>query len=164
GPTRSERPAAITLSASLPSAICRWRRPCDQSNCLPAMSCRNWERTRRPGISDRQSGPDNRRKTTMAMQSSGILAGFAWALAASTAGAADVTYERLASPGKEPQNWLMNHRDYGAHRYSPLDAINKSNVKSMRLLFAVAIGGSFGNEALEATPLVEDGFMYVIDG
>ncbi len=33
----------------------------------------------------------------------------------------------------------------------------------MRLLFAVALGGSAGNEALEGTPLVDDGFMYISD-
>src|SRR5579862_8449131 len=75
-------------------------------------------------------------------------------LMALSAHAADVTFERLLNP--EPQNWLMNHRDYGAQRFSPLDAINKTNVKNMKLLFAVAIGGSAGNEALEATPLVDD--------
>jgi alcohol dehydrogenase (cytochrome c) len=88
----------------------------------------------------------------------GLLCGTALAGAAQ---AADVTYERLLNP--EPQNWLMNHRDYAAQRYSPLDAINKTNVKNMKLLFAVAIGGSAGNEALEATPLVDDGFMYIAD-
>jgi alcohol dehydrogenase (cytochrome c) len=36
-------------------------------------------------------------------------------------------------------------------------------VKNMRLLFSIAIGGSAGNEALEGTPLVEDGFMYISD-
>jgi alcohol dehydrogenase (cytochrome c) len=75
--------------------------------------------------------------------------------------AADVTYERLLNP--EPQNWLMNHHDFNAQRYSALDAINKSNVKGMRLLFAIALGGTSGNEALEGTPLVEDGFMYISD-
>jgi alcohol dehydrogenase (cytochrome c) len=80
---------------------------------------------------------------------------------ASSTHAADVTYERLVNP--EPQNWLMNHRDYAAQRFSPLDAINASNVKNMKLLFTVAIGGTAGNEALEATPLVDDGFMYISD-
>jgi alcohol dehydrogenase (cytochrome c) len=75
--------------------------------------------------------------------------------------AAEVTFERLVNP--EPHNWLMNHRDYSAQRFSPLDAINKSNVKNLKLAFAVAIGGTAGNEALEATPLVEDGFMYICD-
>src|SRR3954471_8616722 len=84
-------------------------------------------------------------------------------LASTAARAADVTYERLLNPDKEPQNWLMNHHDFGAQRFSQLAEINKSNVKGMRLLFAVALGGSSGNEALEGTPLVEDGFMYISD-
>ena len=50
---------------------------------------------------------------------------------------ADVTYERLLNP--EPHNWLMNHRDFAAQRFSPLDLINTSNVKNMKLKFAVAI-------------------------
>jgi len=41
--------------------------------------------------------------------------------------AADVTPERLLNP--EPQNWLMNHRTYDGQRFSPLDTINKTNVK-----------------------------------
>jgi alcohol dehydrogenase (cytochrome c) len=76
--------------------------------------------------------------------------------------AAEVTYERLQHP--EPQNWLMNHHDYSAQRFSSLETINKSNIKNLKLKFAVALGGSAGNESLEATPLVEDGFMYVADG
>ena len=45
----------------------------------------------------------------------------------------EVTPERLLNADKEPGNWLMNHRTYDAQRYSPLDKINKSNVKSLRL-------------------------------
>ena len=91
-----------------------------------------------------------------------ILLGTALAASVSALQAADVTFDRLVHP--EPQNWLMNHRDYGAQRFSPLDTINKSNVKNLKLLFAVALGGSSGNESLEATPLVDDGFMYIVDG
>jgi alcohol dehydrogenase (cytochrome c) len=91
-----------------------------------------------------------------------IVACSAAALAsASSARAAEVTYERLVNP--EPQNWLMNHHDFGSQRYSVLDAINKSNVKNLRLAFAVALGGTSGNENLTATPLVDDGFMYMTD-
>jgi alcohol dehydrogenase (cytochrome c) len=75
--------------------------------------------------------------------------------------AAEVTPQRLANP--EPQNWLMNHRTYDGQRFSPLDKINKGNVKSLKLAYAVALGGTSINENLEATPLVEDGFMYVVD-
>jgi alcohol dehydrogenase (cytochrome c) len=75
--------------------------------------------------------------------------------------AADVTYERLLHP--EPQNWLMNHHDFGSQRFSPLTAINKSNIKNLKLAFAIPLGGHSANEYVEATPLVEDGMMYVTD-
>jgi alcohol dehydrogenase (cytochrome c) len=77
--------------------------------------------------------------------------------------AAEVTPDRLANADKEPQNWLMNHRTYDSQRYSPLDKINKGNVKSLKLAYAVAIGGTSVNENLESTPLAEDGFLYVVD-
>ena len=69
--------------------------------------------------------------------------------------------DRLANPDKEPQNWLMNHGSYDAQRFSPLARINKDNVKNLKLAYAVALGGSSVGENLQATPLVEDGFMYV---
>src|SRR6266550_2864757 len=101
---------------------------------------------------------------TMKLNSARRMLAFVCALMANiSARATDVTYERLLNPDKEPHNWLMNHRDFAAQRHSPLDMINTSNVKNMRLLFAVALGGTSGNEALEATPLVEDGFMYISD-
>ncbi len=97
----------------------------------------------------------NRRSFRSALLAGGMLA------AACPALAAEVTPQRLANP--EPQNWLMNHRTYDAQRYSPLDKINTSNVKSLKLAYAVAIGGTSANENLESTPLAEDGFLYVVD-
>src|SRR2546428_8432791 len=76
---------------------------------------------------------------------------------ASPAFAADVTPERLLNPDKEPQNWLMNHRTYDGQRFSPLARINRDNVKSLRLVYAVPLGGSAGNESNEATGLARDG-------
>jgi alcohol dehydrogenase (cytochrome c) len=90
-----------------------------------------------------------------------VATGIALAVTASSAPAAEVTYQRLVTP--EPQNWLMNHHDFGSHRFSALDAINTGNVKNLHLAFAVALGGTTGNENLTATPLVDDGFMYVPD-
>jgi len=84
-------------------------------------------------------------------------------IAASPALAAEVTPERLINADREPQNWLMNHRTYDAQRYSPLDKINNGNVKDLKLAYAVAIGGTAANENLEATPLAEDGFLYIVD-
>ena len=96
----------------------------------------------------------HRRSTKAALLGGAVLA--AW-----PALAAEVTPQRLANP--EPQNWLMNHRTYDGQRFSPLDKINKDNVKGLKLAYAVALGGTSTNENLEATPLVEDGFMYVVD-
>src|SRR5258708_7797566 len=83
--------------------------------------------------------------------------------AAAPAIAADVTPERLANPDNEPGNWLMNHRSYDSQRYSPLDKINKTTVKNLKFAYAVAIGGAAVNENLEATPLAENGFLYIVD-
>jgi hypothetical protein len=55
----------------------------------------------------------------------------------------------------------MNHRTYDGQCYSPLDKINKGNVKGLRLAYAVALGGGAGNEFTNATPLAEDGFRIV---
>ncbi len=82
-------------------------------------------------------------------------------VAAAPAVAADVTPERLANP--EPGNWLMNHRTYDAQRHSPLDKINKTTVRNLKLAYAVAIGGTSVDENLEATPLAEDGYLYIVD-
>jgi glucose dehydrogenase len=82
------------------------------------------------------------RRTTASMLA-GVLIVTAPALAA------DVTPERLVNADREPQSWLMNHRTYDAQRYSPLDKINKGNVKDLKLAYAVAIGGTSVNDNLE---------------
>jgi alcohol dehydrogenase (cytochrome c) len=92
-----------------------------------------------------------------------LLGGLALVLAW-PATAAEVTPDRLANADREPQNWLMNHRTYDGQRFSPLESINRDTVKGLKLAYAVAIGGTQGNEYNEATPLVEDGFLYATDG
>ena len=102
----------------------------------------------------------------------GLAAGSGLALAlllgtTSLASAADVTYDRLLNP--EPGNWLMNNRTYDSNRHSPLDEINKDNVKNLKLAFAVPLappsqGASFATSSLQGTPLVEDGVMFMTDG
>ncbi len=84
-------------------------------------------------------------------------------LAAWPAFSAEVTPDRLVNADKEPHNWLMNHRTYDGQRYSPLARIDKGNVKNLRLIYAVPLGGETGNQFNEATPLVEDGFIYIPD-
>ncbi len=76
---------------------------------------------------------------------------------------ADVTPQRLVQADKEPQNWLMNHRTYDGQRFSPLTGINKDNVKGLKLVYAVPLGGGAGNEWIQATPLAEDGFLFITD-
>src|SRR6266700_792935 len=77
-------------------------------------------------------------------KSAGALAALVGTLiaGASPVCAADVTYERLLNP--EPQNWLTHHRDYSAQRHSPLEAINKSNIKTLKLMFALPWDGRSG--------------------
>src|SRR6202165_4328682 len=99
------------------------------------------------------------RRTMLAGASALVLcAAAAWPVPA-----AEVTPERLVNADKEPQNWLMNHRTYDGQRYSPLARINKGNVKGLKLAYAVALGGTAGMEVVEATPLVENGFLYITD-
>ena len=91
------------------------------------------------------------------------------ATALTPARAADVSNERLLNPQREPQNWILHHGNYQGHRYSLLREINTDTVKNLKPVFTVALSGfqsggryAFGN--LEATPIVEDGIMYVPDG
>src|SRR5262245_469032 len=92
------------------------------------------------------------------------------ATALTPASAADMTHERALNVAKEPQNWLLHHGNYQGHRFSALKEINADTVKNMKLAYTVGLGGfegagtryKFGN--LEATPIVEDGIMYVPDG
>jgi alcohol dehydrogenase (cytochrome c) len=83
--------------------------------------------------------------------------------------AADMTPERALNPQREPQNWILHHGNYQGHRFSALKEINAETVKNLKPAFTVALsgfqsGGRYAHGNLEATPLVEDGIMYVPDG
>jgi alcohol dehydrogenase (cytochrome c) len=80
-----------------------------------------------------------------------------------------MTFERALHADNEPQNWLLHHGNYQGHRFSQLTQINADNVQNLKVLFTVALGGfqsggryAFGD--LEATPIAEDGILYVTDG
>jgi alcohol dehydrogenase (cytochrome c) len=99
----------------------------------------------------------------------GVTAALLLTSAMTPAPAADMTNERALNPQREPQNWILHHGNYQGHRFSALKEINTDTVKNLKPVFTVALGGfqsggryAFGN--LEATPLVEDGIMYVPDG
>src|SRR5437762_3629461 len=75
-----------------------------------------------------------------------------------------VNKERLINAQNEPQNWLMQNGDYGSQRYSKLTQITRDNVKNLRMVWALALGGvqdwrENGPEA-EISPLIDNGFMY----
>src|SRR3982074_1259735 len=52
-----------------------------------------------------------------------------------------VNKDRLLNAQNEPQNWLMMNGDYGSTRYSKLSQINRENVKNLRMVWALALGG-----------------------
>src|SRR5262244_2328070 len=99
-----------------------------------------------------------------------MLSALLMATALTPANAADMTHERALNTAKEPHNWLLHHGNYQGHRFSPLKIINTENVKDLKVAFSVALGGiegagtRYAHGNLEATPLVEDGVMYVPDG
>lgn len=84
---------------------------------------------------------------------------------ASAASAEPITYERLLNP--EPGNWLTHNRTYDSNRYSPLGEINQDTVGDLKIAFALPLApnsrSGFGG-GLTATPLVDDGIMYMVDG
>src|SRR5258706_84355 len=68
-----------------------------------------------------------------------------------------VTDEMLRNP--PAADWLMWRRTYNAWGYSPLDQINKNNVKDLQ----VAWTWSMTNGATETTPIVHDGVLYIFN-
>src|SRR6516225_6441199 len=100
------------------------------------------------------------------------LAGASIAALAASAPAADykptVNQQRLVNAQNEPQNWLMMNGDYASMRYSKLTQINRDNVKDLRMVWALALGGmqDLGQNGPEneVNPLIDNGYMYTTDG
>jgi alcohol dehydrogenase (cytochrome c) len=69
-----------------------------------------------------------------------------------------VTEKDLLAAGENNSSWLMYGRTYDAHRYSPLDKINKKNVKGLIPVWTFQTGVLDG---FESTPLIIDGVMYI---
>src|SRR6266700_349164 len=68
-----------------------------------------------------------------------------------------VTDAMLRNP--PPGDWLMWRRTYNAWGYSPLEQINKENVKNLQ----VAWTWSMVNGPTETTPIVHDGVIYIFN-
>jgi len=79
-----------------------------------------------------------------------------------------VNGDRLINAQNEPQNWLMMNGDYGSTRYSRLSQINRENVRNLRMVWALALGGmqdvGLNGPESEVNPLIDNGFMYTSDG
>src|SRR3954470_24542506 len=114
----------------------------------------------------------------MARHRTRILASLACLLLAGTASTAlaqradsykmTVNRDRLLKAQNEPQNWLLMNGDYASTRYSKLTQINRENVKNLRMVWALALGGmqdvGQNGPENELNPLIDNGFMYTSDG
>jgi alcohol dehydrogenase (cytochrome c) len=77
-----------------------------------------------------------------------------------------VNYDRILNARSEPHNWLTYYGAYDGQRYSPLDKINKENVRRLSpawVFQAGSVGLHSGKStySFEASPLVVDGVMFV---
>jgi alcohol dehydrogenase (cytochrome c) len=79
-------------------------------------------------------------------------------LVALPATAQEVPYERLVQAEDEPASWLTYSGTYAAHRFSPLDQIDRDNVGDLRPAWVHQIPT---DGLIETTPLVVDGVMYI---
>jgi quinohemoprotein ethanol dehydrogenase len=71
---------------------------------------------------------------------------------------ANVDQVRLLQADAEPENWMTWGRTYTEQRFSPLDQINDGNVDGLGLAWYFDLET---DRAIEGTPLVIDGIMYV---
>lgn len=69
-----------------------------------------------------------------------------------------VTAKRLENAAAEPNNWLTYSGSYRSWRYSALDGITASNVGDLKLAWSLQLDTT---SAIEASPIVVDGIMYV---
>ena len=79
---------------------------------------------------------------------------------ASTGWAAGVTEEDLAGDQANTSSILTNGMGRHLQRYSPLETLNKANVKNLVPAWAFSFGGE-KQRGQEAQPLIHDGVMYV---
>ncbi len=71
------------------------------------------------------------------------------------------TARAASGPGfDDPNNWPQYHRSYNAWRFSPLNQVNKANVKKLKVAWIHQPGNI--THGLQATPIVIDGVMYTI--
>lgn len=84
---------------------------------------------------------------------------------AATLRAQEPTAARIEHADKEPQNWLTYYGNYGAWSYSPLNQVNRENVKQLTPVWALSAGYPTNpslRAGLEAAPLIVDGVLYLV--
>ena len=89
-----------------------------------------------------------------------IATSFAALLMTSTAMAGGVTEEDLANDAASTGDILTNGMGRHLQRYSPLDTLNKDNVKNLVPAWAFSLGGE-KQRGQETQPLIHDGVMYI---
>ena len=77
-----------------------------------------------------------------------------------TGAAAQVSFERLLRADEEPENWLTYSGSYKSQRHSQLDQITPANVTDLELRWVFQARSL---EVFQATPLVVDGIMYLVE-
>jgi len=65
----------------------------------------------------------------------------------------------LSAAPEDDGQWAMAEKNYAATRFSELDQINGTNVKSLQVAFTFSTGTTHGEEA---APLVVDNTMYIV--
>jgi alcohol dehydrogenase (cytochrome c) len=85
----------------------------------------------------------------------GLAAGVSGAQAPSVSGRS-ITFAEIARP--RPGDWPTYHGQLSGNRHSPLDQINSGNVGQLTRTWTFPMGGP---RALQMTPVVIDGVMYV---
>lgn len=69
-----------------------------------------------------------------------------------------VTDDMLLNADKDASNWLLYGRDYQTTRYSPLQQVNQSNVKTLKPVWNLSFGVLDGQDS---QAVVVNGTIYV---
>jgi len=83
------------------------------------------------------------------------------ACVAASSFAQDVPYERILHSQDEPQNWLTYSGSYNSQQFSRLKQIDKENVSQLKVAWIYQASRPVLN--VEASPIVVDGVMYIVE-